>query len=83
MHHWVKYRVNWCMKSEVIVLASFVMDRRMHARTDGQTDVQHFYVTPFTMASKAMVGCMTGSNCAYISAGKSKVIVVTRFCIAT
>ena len=44
MHHWVKYCVNRCKKSEVITLTSFV--------TDGRTDAQHFYVPPngFTMA---------------------------------
>ena len=42
----------------------------MHARTD----TQHFYVPPyeFAMASKAMMGCMTGSNCAYIGAENPK-----------
>ena len=32
MHHWVKYCVNRCMKSEVIALTSFVTD----AQTDGR-----------------------------------------------
>ena len=31
MHHWVKYCVNQCMKSEVITITSFVTD----GRTDG------------------------------------------------
>ena len=42
MHHWVKYCVNRCMKSEVIALTSFVTDGRTHTdgRTDGRTDVR-------------------------------------------
>ena len=36
MHYRVKHCVNWCMKSEVIALTSFVMYAR--------TDAQHFYV---------------------------------------
>ena len=33
MNDWVKYRVNRCMKSEVIALTSFVTDGRTDART--------------------------------------------------
>ena len=39
MHHWIKYCVNRCLKSEVIALTSFVTaDRRM--------DALHFYSLP-------------------------------------
>ena len=40
MHHWVKYCVNRCMKSEVISLASFVANGRTHARTHARTHVR-------------------------------------------
>ena len=47
MHHWVKYCVNRCMKSEVIALTSFVTD----GRTNRQMDAKYFYVPPPPMAS--------------------------------
>ena len=45
MHHWVKYCVNQCMKSEVIELTNFVTD----GQTDTQMDAQHFYVPPMAL----------------------------------
>ena len=42
MHHWVKYCVNRCMKSEVIALTSFVMD----GRTDGRTHWRLAFLCP-------------------------------------
>ena len=46
MHHWVKYCVNRCMKSEVIALTSFVTDRRTDAQKDGHTDGRLAFLCP-------------------------------------
>ena len=49
MHHWVKYCVNRCMKSEVIALTSFVMEARTHRQTHGRTP-------SISMSPEAMAG---------------------------
>ena len=54
MHHWVKYCVNRCMKSEVISLISFCIATQKIPRKVGQ---YHSSSNSF----KAMVGCITGS----------------------
>ena len=60
MHHWVKYCVNWCMKSEVIALMSFVRD----SRTDGRTPSISMYppMDSFHHGIQCYVG-MHWSNC--------------------
>ena len=55
MHGWVKLCVNRCRKSEVIMLIRFVLLPRKVGQGHPSTNSFNMF--------KAMVGCITGSNC--------------------
>ena len=61
MNDWFKDCVNRCMKSEVIALMRFCIVTWKSRSKVGQGPSS-------SNSSKAIVGCMTGSNCVHISA---------------
>ena len=92
MHHWVKYCVNWWMKSEVIGRTSFVTDRHTHTCTDGHPILcTHLWIRHSIQGYGGMHDwvkwcinqCRKSEVSTLMTLQARKVIVLTRFCIAS